>query len=73
LDFKAFRDEIKKCFKADIPLIERNDWETWLTTEKAAIEQLNQQLAQLEQQLNQKVYELFELTEEEIRLVEDNI
>jgi hypothetical protein len=73
LDFKAFREEIKKCFKVDIPLVERNDWETWLTTEKAAIEQLNQQLAQLEQQLNQKVYELFELTEEEIRLVEDNI
>ena len=73
LDFKAFREEIKKCFKADIPLVERNDWETWLTTEKAAIEQLNQQLAQLEQQLNQKVYELFELTEEEIKLVEDNI
>ncbi|BAP54806.1 type I restriction-modification system methyltransferase subunit [Thioploca ingrica] len=73
LDFKAFREEIKKCFKTDIPLVERNDWEIWLNTEKAAIEQLNQQLAQLEQQLNQKVYELFELTEEEIRLVEDNI
>jgi hypothetical protein len=48
-------------------------WETWLNTEKVAIEQLNQQLAQLEQQLNQKVYELFELTQEEIIFKENNI
>lgn len=73
LDFKAFRDEVKKCFKAEIPLSERNAWETCLKTEKAEIEQLSQQLAQLEQQLNQKVYALFELTEEEIRLVEENV
>lgn len=72
LDFNDFRKEVKKCFKADIPLTERNDWEIWLTTEKAIITQLNQQLEQLEQQLNQKVYALFELTTEEIKWVEEN-
>ena len=73
LDFKAFREEIKKCFKADIPLAERNDWEIWLNVEKAEIEQLNQQLIHLEQQLNQKIYTLFELTEEEIELIESHV
>lgn len=73
LDFKAFREEIKKCFKTDIPLAERNDWETWLHAEKAEIEQLNQQLLHLEQQLNQKIYTLFELTEEEIELIESHV
>jgi len=34
LTFKDFRAEIKKCFKVEIPLSERNDWENWLTAEK---------------------------------------
>jgi hypothetical protein len=27
LDFKSFRAEIKKTFKADIPLKQRDEWE----------------------------------------------
>ncbi len=73
LDFQEFRKEVKKCFKTDIPLAERNDWDTWLLSEKEAIIDLTQQLEQLEQHLNQKIYALFELTEDEIRLVEENI
>jgi len=73
LDFKTFRKEVKKCFKADIPLSERNDWENWLNSAKADIEKHTQQLTQLEQQLNQKVYALFELTEAEIKLIEKSI
>ena len=73
LDFKAFRDEVKECFKTDMPLSERNEWEKWFNAEKAEIEKLTQQLSQAEQQLNQKVYVLFELTEEEIQVVEENV
>lgn len=73
LAFEDFRKEVKKCFRADIPQAKRNEWETLLSAEKAAIEQLNQQIIQLEQQLNQKVYALFGLTEAEIKLVEANI
>jgi len=73
LEFKDFRKEVKKSFKAEIPLSERNDWENWLTAEKTAISELTQQLQQLEHELNQKVYALFDLTEEEVKLVEANI
>jgi hypothetical protein len=30
LDFPAFRAEIQKVFKRDIPLKDRDDWEEWL-------------------------------------------
>jgi hypothetical protein len=73
LAFKDFRKEVKKCFRADIPQAKHKEWETLLSAEKTAIEQLNQQITQNEQQLNQKVYALFGLTEAEIKLVEANI
>jgi len=70
LDFSQFRTEIKKVFKQDIPLLERNDWEKWLRQEQTEIERLSRELTTLEQQLNNQVYALFELTKEEIKLIE---
>lgn len=72
LDFSHFRQEVKKCFKQDIPLTDRNTWEQWLTQERTAVDQLTVQLTALEQQLNICVYELFELTADEIKLLEAN-
>ncbi|SEH04229.1 Eco57I restriction-modification methylase domain-containing protein [Candidatus Venteria ishoeyi] len=71
LDFPAFRKEIKKAFKQDIPLQDRNDWEHWLTQERATIEALSAQLQQQETVLNNEVYVLFDLTAEEIKLIEN--
>ncbi|MDM8548183.1 TaqI-like C-terminal specificity domain-containing protein [Candidatus Venteria ishoeyi] len=71
LDFPAFRKEIKKAFKQDIPLQDRNDWEHWLTQERATIETLSAQLQQQEAALNSEVYVLFDLTAEEIKLIEN--
>lgn len=70
LDFAAFRKEIKRLYKEDIPLTERNEWESWLTAEADKITQLSQQLAESEKQLNQQVYALFKLTPAEITLIE---
>jgi len=69
LSFAEFRAEIKKNFKQDIPLAERNDWEYWLNRERAEIDSLSFKINNLESDLNTRVYELFELTAEEIRLV----
>lgn len=73
LDFAMFRKEVKKQFKQDIPLVDRNDWENWLQTEGAKIQQLSTELQQLEQQLNQQVYDLFALTGAEIALLEASL
>ena len=69
LDFAAFRAEIKKCFKADIPLTERNEWDHFLAAERAKVVELSRTLTQLEADLNQQVYALFDLTAEEIGMI----
>ena len=72
-DFAAFRAEVKKAFKADIPLAERSDWEDWLKKEKAEIDRLSAEINRSEDEINKIVYRLFDLTEDEIKLLEANI
>ena len=73
LDFASFRKEIKKAFKQDIPLQDRNDWENWLNSEAAKIQELDQQITSLETQINQAVYKLFALSPADIALLEAQI
>lgn len=72
-DFAAFRAEVKKCFKADIPLNERSAWEDWINRDKAEIARLSAEIKANEDQINAIVYELFDLTPNEIALLEANI
>ncbi len=60
-------------FKADIPLVERSDWEDWLTRDKAEIVRLSTEIEVLETQINALVYDLFELASDEITLLEASI
>ncbi len=69
-DFAAFRAELKKAFKADIPLIERSDWEDWFTRDRAEIASLSAEITKTEAQIDRIIYGLFELTPEEIVLLE---
>ncbi|MDQ5768762.1 Eco57I restriction-modification methylase domain-containing protein [Thiothrix subterranea] len=73
LDFAAFRDEVKKLFKQEIPLTERNEWEAWFDKDKAVLQDLSCQLAMQEQALNVAVYALFGLDAGEIALLEGSI
>lgn len=72
-DFAAFRKEIKRLYKTDIPLSERSEWENWLSTERSAIGKLQGEIASAEAEINRIVYDLFDLTPDEITLIEDNI
>ena len=69
-DFAAFRAEVKKVFKADIPLTERSDWEDWITRDRAEIARMSAEIAQCEAELDRIVYDLFDLTADEIALLE---
>jgi hypothetical protein len=73
LDFTDFKAELKKVFKYSMPLEESMDWDKVLTTQKTEIETLSLNLATKERELNQAVYELFELTAEEIELLEGSL
>lgn len=69
-DFAAFRAEVKKVFKADIPLAERSDWEDWINRDRAEIARLSAEIAKAETEIDSIVYGLFDLTPEEIALLE---
>lgn len=70
LDFAAFRAEAKKLFKQDIPLAERNDWESYFNSQRDIVQGFTVQIAQHEAALNRTVYALFNLTADEIALIE---
>jgi hypothetical protein len=69
-DFAAFRAEVKKVFKADIPLAERSAWEDWITRDRAEIARLSAVIAKAEAEIDSIVYRLFDLTPDEIALLE---
>ena len=69
-DFSAFRAEVKKVFKADIPLADRSDWEDWINRDRAEIDRLTAEIAQAETEIDSIIYDLFDLTEDEIALLE---
>jgi hypothetical protein len=73
LDFPQLQAALKTAFKTTIPLAERNDWQDYFDAEQHKIAALNQQIKQLEQKLDQSVYALFDLTPEEIELLQQNI
>ncbi len=73
LDFASFRAEVKKVFKTDIPLKERADWETYLATEASKIKTLTAQMASAEAEINKLVYKAFDLTPDEILLLENSL
>ncbi|HEY3230172.1 MAG TPA: hypothetical protein VGJ87_13200 [Roseiflexaceae bacterium] len=70
LDFPAFRAELQKVFKRDIPLKDRDDWESWLAARRAEHAQRTEAIVRMETELNARVYALFDLTPAEIAIVE---
>lgn len=72
-DFAAFQAEVKKALKSEIPLKDRNEWESWISENRTKIQALSAEIARIESEINAKVYALFDLTPDEIKLLEANI
>ena len=72
MNFPTFRAELKKVFKRDIPLAERDEWEAWLRQQRAQHQQFTAEIIRLETELNERVYALFDLTPAEIKMIEDS-
>lgn len=70
LDFPTFRVEIKNVFRREIPLRERDEWEAWLAENIAVHRRHTDEIIRLETELNAHVYTLFDLSPEEIEIVE---
>ncbi len=70
--FTDFTLALKKRFKRELNLQERNDWDAAVTQARERVAALTQQITQAEREIDSIVYRLFELTKEEIGLIEKN-
>lgn len=73
LDFAAFRAEIKKALRVEIPLKDRAEWEQYLAGNAQKVKQLTDEITRAEGEIDKIVYELFDLTPDEIALLETSI
>ena len=70
LDLFDYKPELKKRFKRDLSLQERNDWDAFVTQARARVATFTQTVTQAEREIDTLVYQLFDLNAEEIRLIE---
>ena len=70
---KAVIAGLKKVFKTDIPLVDRTPWEDLIAKTRPEIHALTAEIARIEGEINTRVYALFDLTPDEIALLEANI
>lgn len=73
LDFAAFRAEIKRVFKAEIPVKQRGEWEKYLAEESEKVRTLTAGIEAAEREIDKIVYGLFDLTAAEIELLEASL
>ena len=71
LEFGEFLKELKKA-KMQLSLAEEAEWMSYFNTEKQKAQALKTQIAQTDKEIDRMVYELYGLTEEEIKIVENN-
>jgi len=71
-DFKTFLDELKKK-KVTLSLKQQDEWEEYFNEHKEKILELQSQINQTGREIDQLVYQLYGLTEEEIKIVEESV
>ena len=69
LDFKGFLAELKKA-KVQLSLEEEAEWLMFFNTKKTEANALQVEISRIEKQIDQMVYELYGLSQDEIRIVE---
>ena len=72
LDFAALRAELRKVFRRDISLKERDEWEEWFNDQLAEHQRLTTEIVRRETELNDLVYDLFDLTPRERQFIEES-
>lgn len=69
LDFKGFLGELKKA-KVQLSLGEEAEWMAYFNEQKSKAQALQSDITRLDREIDNLVYELYGLTEEEIKIVE---
>ncbi len=71
-DFKTFVLELKKQ-KIALNFKQQDEWEDYFDSYKTEINDLQTQINQTDNEIDKMVYELYELTKEEIEIVENSV
>ena len=72
-DFSAFSNAVKAQYNVHLPPKLANEWEDFFTEQKAKIDRLSAKVCAAETDIDQRVYALFDITRDEIALLEDSI
>jgi hypothetical protein len=70
LDAQHFSTEVKKAFQKEIPVRNRDEWESWLQEQQEKHHHMTAEIVLKEKELNNLVYALYDLTAKEIALIE---
>lgn len=68
--FAEFAAEVKKRFKCDLSLAQRNEWDVMLVAARERVEAQEQRICMCEREIDSIVYRLFDLTVEETTVIE---
>jgi len=71
-DFKTFVSELKKQ-KIKLNLTQQDEWEDYFDNYKTEINNIQNQIKQTDKEIDKMVYKLYELTAEEIEIVENSV
>ena len=72
LDYKEFIKELKKN-NVKLSLSEESELIQYFNEQKAKAIQIENEIKKVDKQIDQMVYKLYDLTEEEIKIVEENV
>ena len=73
MDFKAFLIELKKSFGVELPLKKHAEWQDFLRETSARIIAHDAAIAAAEAEIDALVYGLFDLTQDDIKLLEASL
>jgi type I restriction-modification system DNA methylase subunit len=72
LSFSDFLKELEKA-KVKLSLSEESEWMQYFNEQKQKVQELQAEINQTDKEIDQMVYELYGLTEDEIKIVEQSI
>lgn len=72
LEFNDFVKEIEKQTKKKISLKEQDEWEDYFNDYKKDILKLEMEINKTDNKINEMIYKLYNLTKEEVKIIEEN-
>ena len=73
LSFDDFQKKVYRLSKKKLSLTEQDEWEDYFNDYKEELTELQQKIGETDKAIDQMVYQLYELTPEEIKIVEEGI